>query len=59
MVVLVGSCIGLALCPTNAFWLLILLRCLQAAGCASTIALGESETRFRRELLKIYLKSKS
>lgn len=38
--ILIGSCIGLALCPTNAFWLLIVLRCLQAGGCASTIALG-------------------
>ncbi|KAL2887597.1 major facilitator superfamily [Ceratocystis lukuohia] len=38
--VLVGACIGLALCPTNAFWLLLLLRCMQAAGCASTVALS-------------------
>lgn len=34
------SCVGLALTPTNAYWLLVLLRCLQAAGSASTIALG-------------------
>ena len=34
------SCIGLALVPTSAYWLLMLLRCLQAAGSASTIALG-------------------
>ncbi|KAJ7502589.1 major facilitator superfamily domain-containing protein [Mycena galericulata] len=34
------SCIGLALVPTNDYWLLLLLRCLQAAGSASTIALG-------------------
>lgn len=34
------ACVGLALCPTNAYWLLMLLRCLQAAGSASTIALG-------------------
>ncbi|CAK7227724.1 multidrug transporter [Sporothrix eucalyptigena] len=40
LTILIGSCIGLALCPTNAFWLLIVLRLLQAAGCASTIALG-------------------
>ncbi|KAL5601435.1 hypothetical protein BROUX41_002578 [Berkeleyomyces rouxiae] len=38
--ILVGACIGLALCPTNAFWLLLLLRCMQAAGCASTVALS-------------------
>jgi MFS family permease len=34
------SCIGLALVPSNAYWLLLLLRCLQSAGSASTIALG-------------------
>ncbi|KAF8640674.1 hypothetical protein AX17_000331 [Amanita inopinata Kibby_2008] len=38
--VLTLSCIGLALVPTSAYWLLMLLRCLQAAGSASTIALG-------------------
>ncbi|TDZ25578.1 Itaconate transport protein [Colletotrichum orbiculare MAFF 240422] len=40
LTVLIGACVGIALCPTDAFWLLIVLRCLQAAGCASTIALG-------------------
>ncbi|OHE90448.1 hypothetical protein CORC01_14260 [Colletotrichum orchidophilum] len=40
LTILIGACIGIALIPTNAFWLLIVLRCLQAAGCASTIALG-------------------
>lgn len=34
------SCVGLALVPTSAYWLLMLLRCFQAAGSASTIALG-------------------
>ncbi|THU98687.1 MFS general substrate transporter [Dendrothele bispora CBS 962.96] len=34
------SCVGLALNPTNAYWLLMLLRCVQAAGSTSTIALG-------------------
>ncbi|THU98469.1 MFS general substrate transporter [Dendrothele bispora CBS 962.96] len=34
------SCVGLALCPTDAYWLLMVLRCVQAAGSASTIALG-------------------
>ncbi|KIK59871.1 hypothetical protein GYMLUDRAFT_169012 [Collybiopsis luxurians FD-317 M1] len=34
------SCVGLALVPTNAYWLLMVLRCLQATGSASTIALG-------------------
>ncbi|KAI1864476.1 uncharacterized protein JN550_008763 [Neoarthrinium moseri] len=42
--ILIGSCVGLALCPTNAFWLLIVLRLLQAGGCASTIALGAGVT---------------
>ncbi|KAH6880528.1 major facilitator superfamily domain-containing protein [Thelonectria olida] len=40
LAILIGSCIGLALCPTDAYWLLLVLRCLQAGGCASTIALG-------------------
>ncbi|EMD41894.1 hypothetical protein CERSUDRAFT_102285 [Gelatoporia subvermispora B] len=40
MLVLAVSCVGLALVPTNAYWLLMVLRCLQAAGSASTIALG-------------------
>lgn len=40
LVVLTLSCVGLALTPTSAFWLLLLLRCVQAAGCASMIALG-------------------
>jgi MFS family permease len=39
------SCVALALVPTSAYWLLMLLRCFQAAGSASTIALGESEVR--------------
>ncbi|KZT55452.1 MFS general substrate transporter [Calocera cornea HHB12733] len=34
------SCIGLALTPTNAYWLLVMLRCFQAAGSASVIALA-------------------
>ncbi|KAA1468010.1 MFS general substrate transporter [Dentipellis sp. KUC8613] len=34
------SCVGLALTPSSAYWLLMLLRCIQAAGSASTIALG-------------------
>ncbi|PVH80130.1 MFS general substrate transporter [Cadophora sp. DSE1049] len=40
LAILILSCVGLALTPANAFWLLMLLRCVQAAGCASTIALG-------------------
>jgi MFS family permease len=34
------SCIGLALVPTSAYWLLMVLRCLQAAGSASTLSIG-------------------
>ena len=40
LLVLSVSCVGIALQPTSAYWLLMLLRCLQAAGSASTIALG-------------------
>lgn len=40
LTVLTLSNVGLALVPTNAYWLLMVLRCLQAAGSASTIALG-------------------
>ncbi|KAF7325618.1 MFS domain-containing protein [Mycena kentingensis (nom. inval.)] len=40
LVLLSISCVGLALVPTHAYWLLLLLRCFQAAGSASTIALG-------------------
>ncbi|EIW87053.1 MFS general substrate transporter [Coniophora puteana RWD-64-598 SS2] len=40
ILVLALACVGLALTPTNAYWLLMLLRCVQAAGSASTIALG-------------------
>ncbi|TRM65928.1 major facilitator superfamily domain-containing protein [Schizophyllum amplum] len=34
------SCVGLALTPTSAYWLLMLLRCVQSAGSASTVALS-------------------
>ncbi|KAH9964193.1 MFS general substrate transporter [Russula dissimulans] len=34
------ACVGLARVPTSAYWLLMLLRCLQAAGSASTVAVG-------------------
>ncbi|KZT75004.1 MFS general substrate transporter [Daedalea quercina L-15889] len=40
MLILCLLCVGLALMPTDAYWLLMLLRCLQAAGSASTVALG-------------------
>lgn len=40
LLVLCLSCIGLALIPTSAYWSLMLLRCIQAAGSASTVALG-------------------
>lgn len=38
--ILVASSIGMALCPTDYFWLLLILRCFQSGGSASTIALG-------------------
>jgi multidrug resistance protein len=40
LAILTSASIGLALCPTSAYWLLLLLRIIQAGGCASTIALG-------------------
>ncbi|KAF8973659.1 major facilitator superfamily domain-containing protein [Flammula alnicola] len=40
LLILSLSCVGLALVPTSDFWLLMLLRCLQATGSASTIAIG-------------------
>ena len=40
MVTLSLSCVGLALVPTHAYAGLMLLRCLQAFGSASTVALG-------------------
>lgn len=38
---LLVSCVGLALTPTSAYWLLVVLRFVQAAGSASTVALCE------------------
>ncbi|EJD49083.1 MFS general substrate transporter [Auricularia subglabra TFB-10046 SS5] len=40
MAILTVSCVGIALTPTSAYWLLVVLRCAQAAGSASTIAIG-------------------
>ncbi|KAF8143314.1 major facilitator superfamily domain-containing protein [Mycena galopus ATCC 62051] len=47
------SCVGLALTPTSDYWLLLLLRCFQAAGSASTVAIlvgvvGDITTRADR-----------
>lgn len=38
--VLCIACVGLGLVPTDAYWLLVLLRCLQAMGSASTVAVA-------------------
>jgi MFS family permease len=38
--VYIGACLGLALTPDSAYWLLMLLRCMQAAGGSSVIAIG-------------------
>ena len=40
LVTLSLSCVGLALVPTSAYWLLMFLRCVQATGSASTVAVG-------------------
>ncbi|KAF7357908.1 MFS general substrate transporter [Mycena venus] len=47
------SCVGLALTPTSDYWLLLFLRCFQAAGSASTVAIlmgviGDISTRADR-----------
>lgn len=42
LLILTLSCVGLALVPTSDYWLLMLLRCLQATGSASTIAIGKN-----------------
>ncbi|KAF8913095.1 major facilitator superfamily domain-containing protein [Gymnopilus junonius] len=39
LLILSLSCVGLALVPTKDYWLLMVLRCLQATGSASTIAI--------------------
>ncbi len=36
----VGACIGLAVMPTSAYWLLLVLRVLQATGGSAVIAIG-------------------
>jgi MFS family permease len=38
--VYIGANIGLALCPTNAYWLLLVLRALQATGGSAVISIG-------------------
>ncbi|KAJ3481727.1 hypothetical protein NLI96_g7463 [Meripilus lineatus] len=40
LLVLALSCVGIALQSTKDYWLLMVLRCIQASGSASTIALG-------------------
>ncbi|KAK7018867.1 MFS general substrate transporter [Favolaschia claudopus] len=47
------SCVGVALTPTHDYWLLLFLRCFQAAGSASTVAImvgvvGDISTRADR-----------
>lgn len=34
------ACVGLAFVPTTHFWLLLVLRCIQAVGSASTLTIG-------------------
>lgn len=40
LTILCGSCVGMAVMPQDAYWLLVVLRCLQSAGSASTISIG-------------------
>ncbi|OCF45038.1 hypothetical protein I317_01089 [Kwoniella heveanensis CBS 569] len=40
LIVYLGANIGLALCPTNAYWLLLVMRALQATGGSAVISIG-------------------
>lgn len=40
LAIYVGACIGLALTPTSAYWLLLVLRMVQATGGSAVIAIG-------------------
>lgn len=53
LLILTLSCIGLALTPTSDYWLLMVLRCLQATGSASTIAIGKHFLRRAYVLSKL------
>lgn len=46
MLILALSSMGLALTPTSAYWLLMLLRAVQAGGSASTVSLSEKISHF-------------
>ncbi|KAJ4490543.1 major facilitator superfamily domain-containing protein [Lentinula aciculospora] len=60
LLILSITCVGLALTPTSAYWLLLLLRCFQSTGSASTIALGAgvigdiAESHERGGLIGVY-----
>jgi MFS family permease len=53
LLVLSAACIGLALVPTSDYWLLMLLRCIQAAGSASTVALGVFDICFAEVIMML------
>jgi MFS family permease len=57
LLILGVSCVGLALVPTDAYWLLMLLRCLQAAGSASTVALGSPSDHGSHEVSPLMVAS--
>ncbi|WRT65469.1 uncharacterized protein IL334_002412 [Kwoniella shivajii] len=40
LILYLGANIGLALCPTNAYWLLLVMRILQATGGSAVISIG-------------------
>lgn len=54
MFVLFMTSIGLALVPTKDYWLLVLLRCIQAAGSTPTIALGAEGSNLLFSDLRLY-----
>ncbi|THH33163.1 hypothetical protein EUX98_g1068 [Antrodiella citrinella] len=40
LLLLAISCVGVALTPTSDYWLLMVMRCVQSSGSASTVAIG-------------------
>lgn len=50
LLILSVTCIGLAVIPTSAYWLLMVLRCIQAGGSASTVAVGEHSLLWTTDL---------
>ncbi|KAK4701594.1 hypothetical protein P7C70_g4635, partial [Phenoliferia sp. Uapishka_3] len=60
LVVYLGANIGLALCPTDAYWLLMVLRALQATGGSAVVSIGAgavadvAEPRERGKFMSVF-----